>query len=305
MLFEAPTTSLDIAQSLRGKLLGPEDIQLKGINEIHHVEIGDVTFVDHPKYYDEALASAASLIIIDKEQEVPNGKALVVLANPFEAYNSLVLAERPINHVSVSIAPSATIGKGTHVDPGAIIGPKVIIGEDCHIQSNAVIGESCIIGDRVIVGPGCVVGGEAFYYKKNNDGYRAWRSGGHVELGNDVELGPNCTIARGVSSATRIGEGCKFDAQVQIGHDCKIGAHCLFAAQVGVAGNTTIGEWCLLLGQVGVAQNLVIGPNAMIYAKSGVSKSLEGGHHYFGYPAQRASTAYRDLAALRGLRNKK
>ncbi|MEO0628388.1 MAG: UDP-3-O-(3-hydroxymyristoyl)glucosamine N-acyltransferase [Bacteroidota bacterium] len=304
MQFANPFTSIQIAQRLGGKLLGPEDIRLDGINEIHHVRSGDVTFVDHPKYYDKALSSAASLILIDKEQEVPEGKALVVLDNPFSAYDSLVSAERPINYQHTNIDPSAIIGQGTHVAPGAVIGPHVVIGEDCHIQSNAVIGAHCILGDRVIVGPGCIVGSEAFYYKKTTEGYQAWRSGGHVELQDDVELGPNCTIARGVSSTTLIGKGCKFDAQVQIGHDCKIGEHCLFAAQVGVAGNTTIGEWCLLLGQVGVAQNLVIGANAMIYAKSGVSKSLEGGHHYFGYPAQRASSAYRDLAALRSLRKK-
>ncbi|MEM6397240.1 MAG: UDP-3-O-(3-hydroxymyristoyl)glucosamine N-acyltransferase [Bacteroidota bacterium] len=304
MKFKESFTSGELAARLAGKLLGPNDLAVRGINEIHHVENGDVTFVDFHKYYGKALSSEASLILIDKEQEVPEGKALIVLADPFTAYNSLVLAERPIEPMVDSIHPTAKIGHSTRIEPGAIIGKNATIGESSLIQANAIIGEYTEIGDRVIVGPGCVIGGEAFYYKKTSKGYTPWRSGGHVILEDDVELGPNCTIARGVSSATVIGTGTKFDAQVQIGHDCNIGPHCLFAAQVGVAGNTTIGEWCVLLGQVGIAQNLTIGARATILAKSGVSKNLEGGHEYFGYPAQRARSAYRELAALRNLRNK-
>ncbi|MEM6771023.1 MAG: UDP-3-O-(3-hydroxymyristoyl)glucosamine N-acyltransferase, partial [Bacteroidota bacterium] len=248
------------------------------------------------------LNSAASVILIDRASDCPPGKALLVVAEPFRAYNDLVLAERPYRHPANTIDPSAQIGEGVYLAPGAIIGPDVVIGAGSHVGANAVIAEGTRIGEGVYVGAGSVIGEEAFYFKKGPSGFTPWRSGGHVILEDGVEIGPNCTIARGVSSPTIIGAGTKLDAQVQIGHDCKIGKHCILAAQVGIAGNTTVGDWCLFQGQVGVAQNLTIGDRSIVLAKSGVSKNLAGGKEYFGYPAQEARTAFKDLAVLRRLR---
>jgi UDP-3-O-[3-hydroxymyristoyl] glucosamine N-acyltransferase len=302
MRLSSPFTAKALAEKIGAKLVGDGAILITGINEIHHVETGDISFVDHPKYYDSALKSAASVILIDQERDCPAGKALLIVEQPFDVYNDLVLAERPYRQVSETIHPSATIGEGTYIAPGAVVGPEVVIGRDCHVGANAVLAEGTELGDNVYVGAGSVVGEEAFYFKKNAEGFTPWRSGGRVTLEDGVEIGPNCTIARGVSSTTLIGEGTKLDAQVQIGHDCKIGRHCILAAQVGIAGNTTVGDWCIFQGQVGIAQNLTIGDKTIILAKSGVSKSLEGGKEYFGYPAQEARTAFKDLAVLRRLR---
>ncbi len=304
MKLTTPVTATQLAQQLSATLIGDGKIIITGINEIHHVAPGDLTFVDFHKYYDVALGSAASVILIDQARPCPPGKALIVVTEPFKAYNGLVLAERPERAWAGVIDPSAQIGTGTVIAPGAVIGPNAVIGADCRISANAVIGEGVVLEDKVAVGSGSIIGEEAFYFKKTKAGYTPWRSGGSVLLKTGVEIGPNCTIARGVSSVTTIGEGTKLDAQVQIGHDCHIGAHCLLAAQVGIAGNTTVGAWCVFLGQVGVAQNLTIGDHATILAKSGVSKDLEGGKQYFGYPAQEARTAFKDLAAIRRLRKK-
>jgi len=302
MQIARPITAHQLATRLNAKLIGDGEVIIAGINEIHHVAAGDLTFVDFHKYYDKALQSAASVILIDREHPCPSGKALIVIDQPFKAYNDLVLAERPDRDWKGTVDPSATIGGGTRVAPGAIVGPNAVIGNGCRINANAVIGEGVILEDGVTVGAGAVIGEAAFYFKKTDDGFTPWRSGGSVLLARDVEVGANCTIARGVSSVTTIGRGTKLDAQVQIGHDCRIGAHCIIAAQVGIAGNTTVGDWCVFQGQVGIAQNLTIGDRTVILAKSGVSKDLEGGKQYFGYPAQEARTAFKDLAILRRLR---
>lgn len=304
MRLSHPTTAAQLANRLNATLIGDGDLTVTGINEIHHVENGDLTFVDFHKYYGVALSSAATVILIDQVRPCPPGKALLVVEAPFTAYNDLVLAERPERQWLNTVDPSATIGEGTRISVGAIIGPGAIIGSNCRINANAVIGEDVVLKDDVIIGAGAVIGEEAFYFKKTAKGFIPWRSGGGVLLESDVEVGPNCTIARGVSSVTTIGQGTKLDAQVQIGHDCRIGEHCIIAAQVGIAGNTTVGDWCIFQGQVGIAQNLTIGDHTIILAKSGVSKNLEGGKEYFGYPAQEARTAFKDLAVLRRLRKK-
>lgn len=304
MRLHQATTAAQLATQLNATLIGDGELDITGLNEIHRVEQGDLTFVDFHRYYDVALKSAATVILIDQVRQCPPGKALIVVKEPFKAYNGLVLAERPEQRWSGKVDPSATIGAGTWVATGAIVGPGAIIGTNCRINPNAVIGEGVVLEDNVIVGAGAIIGEEAFYFKKTAEGYIPWRSGGSVLLCSDAEVGANCIIARGVSSVTTIGRGTKLDAQVQIGHDCRIGEHCIIAAQVGIAGNTTVGDWCVFQGQVGIAQNLTIGDRTIILAKSGVSKSLEGGKEYFGYPAQEARTAFKDIAVLRRLRKK-
>lgn len=302
MKLSAPLTAARLADRLDGTLIGDGSIRITGLNEIHHVEPGDLSFVDHSKYYASALNSAASVLLIDREAQCPEGKALIVTERPFAAYNELVMRERPLQKQTVNIDPSAVVAQGAYLEPGVIIGPGALVGAGCHLGANAVLGQGVELGNGVYVGAGSVIGGEAFYFKRTDAGYQPWRSGGTVRLEDNVEIGPGCTVARGVCSPTVIGFGTKLDAQVQIGHDCKIGRHCLLAAQVGIAGNTTVGDWCVFQGQVGVAQNLVIGDRVVILAKSGVSKDLEGGKQYFGYPAQEARTAFKDLAVLRRLR---
>jgi UDP-3-O-[3-hydroxymyristoyl] glucosamine N-acyltransferase len=163
------------------------------------------------------------------------------------------------------------------------------------------IAEHTIIQDHVTIQSGSVIGTEAFYFKKTEAGYQKWRSGGRVVIEDHVDIGPGCTINKGVSGDTRIGEGTKIDSQVHIGHDVVIGKRCLLAAQVGVSGNTVLGDDVVLYGQVGIAQNLKIGNKVIVSAKSGVSKDLEGGKVYFGYPAAEARSKFKELAALRHL----
>ena len=304
MKLTTPTTAGALAARLGAELIGDPALTVTGLNEIHHVATGDLCFVDHPRYYAPTLASAASVILIDRAEACPPGKALLVHPRPFAAYNGLVWAERPAAGSSASERRLPAIGEGTYLAPGVHLGDGVSIGRDCHIGANVVIGDGCTLGDRVTVSSGTVVGGEAFYFKRDADALIPWRSGGSVRLEDDVFLGPCCTIARGVSSVTVIGAGSKLDAQVQIGHDCKVGRHVQMAAQVGVAGNCVIGDWSILQGQAGIAQNVTLGERTVIMAQSGVGRNLEGGKSWFGSPVQEARKAFRDMVLVRKLGDK-
>ncbi len=301
MNFPNPIPVKTIAEKIGATIIGDDQLVATGINEIHQVRSGDITFVDVKKYFDKALNSAATIIILNEKTKAPKGKALLLCNDPFNAYNSLVLEHRPFQPIQNNISPTAEIDSSSIVEPGAIIGHHVKIGSNCYVQSNVVIAEHTIIGDRVMVQAGALIGTDAFYFKKTEVGYQRWRSGGRVILESDVEIGAGCTINKGVSGDTIIGEGTKLDCQVHIGHDVVIGKRCLFAAQVGIGGNTIVGDDVVMYGQVGVAQNLKIGNKVVIAAKSGVSKDLEEGKTYFGYPAGEARTIWRELAALRHL----
>jgi UDP-3-O-[3-hydroxymyristoyl] glucosamine N-acyltransferase len=294
-------TLKEISEILGARFIGPENHLISGINEIHQVESGDLSFVDHPKYYDKCLHSAAGTILINKEVDCPEGKALIFSDDPVGAYNFLVDFFRPFRASSQMISDTAVIGKNTIIQPGVFIGNHVILGDDCIIHPNVTIYDHCVIGHRVEIHAGTVIGADAFYYKKRSDGYDKLRSGGRVVIADDVEIGAACTIDKGVSGDTIIGKGSKLDNQIHVGHDTVIGEHCLFAAQVGIAGVAKIEDDVILWGQVGVSKDLVIGKGAVVLAQSGVPKSLEGGKTYFGSPVSDAKLKMKELAALKYL----
>ena len=266
------------------------------------MEAGDIIFVDHPKYYDICIQSAATFIIINKKVDCPYGKALLIVPEPFEAYLKLVNHFRPFSPAVKSISDSVSIGKDTTIMPNAFIGNHVHIGKNCIIHPNVTILDHCIIGDHVIIQAGTVIGSDAFYYNKKTNRdihYKKMNSCGRVVIEDFVEIGANCTIDRGVSGDTVIGAGTKIDNLVQIGHDTEIGKNCLFAGQVGIAGATKIEDEVILWGQVGVSKTLTIGKGAIVYAQSGVKDSIAGGKVYFGSPVEEAREKMKELVWIK------
>ncbi len=302
MRFDQPVALTKIASLIDAELIGNTTAFAKGINEIHKVEEGDLVFVDHPKYYETCIQSAASFIIINKETTFPEGKALLITDDPFEAYQKIVSYYRPFQPSLQVLSDTYRAGEGTVIMPNAYIGNQVSIGNNCVIYPNVTILDHCVIGDNVVIQAGTVIGSDAFYYNKKTNRpihYKRMLSGGRVVIGNDVEIGAGCTIDRGVSGDTYIGEGTKMDNLVHIGHDTVVGKNCLFAAQVGIAGATTIEDNVILWGQVGVSKTLTIGKDAIVLAQSGVPSSLQGGKTYFGYPAEDAAAKKREFVWIK------
>lgn len=302
MKFPTPVSVGVLAELISAELVGNTAGHATGINEIHRVEEGDVVFVDHPKYYDKCINSAASYIIINKKVDVPEGKALLVHDQPFEAYLKIVKHYRPFTPYISMQSESAVIGEGTYIAPNAFIGHNVTIGRKCIIHPNVTILDYTVIGDNVVIQAGTVIGSDAFYYNTKKDRevwYKKMTSCGNVVIEDDVEIGAGCTIDRGVTADTRIGKGTKIDNLVHIGHDTLVGKNCLFAGQVGIAGGTTIEDGVTLWGQVGVSKTLTIGANAVVLAQSGIPSSLEGGKTYFGSPADDASARRREIVWIK------
>ncbi len=299
MKFPIPYTLKQIANLIDCEYVGAEDFPISGINEIHVVEPGDIVFVDHPKYYDKALESAATIVLINKEVDCPVGKALLISDDPFRDFNKLTEYFKPFKASSSSIADNAVIGKGTVVQPHCFIGNNVSIGKNCLIHSNVSIYDDAIIGDNVTIHAGAVLGASAFYYKNRPEGYDQLKSGGRVIIEDNVDIGALCTIDRGVTGDTTIGEGSKLDNQIQIGHDTLIGKKCLIASQTGIAGCVVIEDNVTIWGQVGVKSGITIAKGTVIYAQSGLGHTTAEGKTYFGSPAQEAREQFKEMAYIR------
>ncbi|MNX83469.1 UDP-3-O-acylglucosamine N-acyltransferase [compost metagenome] len=289
----------EIANLLQCKFIGDQDFPVLGMNEIHVVEPGDIVFVDHPKYYDKALQSAATIVLINKEVDCPEGKALLISDDPFRDFNTLTKHFKPFQATNVAMAVSAVIGEGTVIQPNSFVGNNVTIGKNCIIHSNVSIYDHTVIGDNVIIHAGTILGADAFYYKKRPDGFDQLISGGRVVIEDNVGIGALCTIDKGVTGDTTIKEGTKIDNQVHVGHDTVIGKKCLIASQTGIAGCVIIEDEVTIWGQVGTTSGITIGAKAVIMGQTGVTKSVEGGKSYFGTPIEESREKLKQLANIK------
>lgn len=300
MKFDKELNLKDLAGFLGREYYGDDNHVVSGINEIHKVEPGDVVFVDHPKYFDKALNSAATTIIITKKVDYPSGKAIIVSDTPFDDFNKIIRNHRKRESWTAGenqkdIHPSAQLF------PNVSIGNNVKIGANSKICAGVVICDNTVIGENVVIGPNSVIGHDAFYYKKKPEGYERLETCGRTVIEDKVEIGACTTIDCGVSGDTVIGEGTKIDNQVHVGHDTVVGKNCLFAANVGIAGCVIVEDNVTMWGQVGIASDVRIGEGATLLAKAGTNKDLEGNRMYFGAPAIDARLKMREIAALKQL----
>ena len=299
MKFKNPQILGDIALLINAEFIGDKNFKIFGINEIHVVEKGDIVFVDHPKYYDKALNSAATTILINKKVACPEGKSLLISDDPFRDFNKITKHFNPFIASRQSISDAALIGQDTIIQPNVFIGNNVTIGSNCIIHPNVTIYDKTVIGNNVTIHANTVLGADAFYYKNRTTGYEKLISGGRVVIKDNVDLGASCTIDRGVTGDTTIGEGTKIDNQVHVGHDTIIGKKCLIASQTGIAGCVIIEDKVTIWGQVGTNSGITIGKGAIILGQTGVTKSVAGGKSYFGTPVSESREKLKEMAGIK------
>ena len=304
MQFPSPVSANWIADFINAKISGNQKSFATGINEIHKVKTGDIVFVDHPKYYDACLNSAATFIIINAGKEVPQGKTLFIVDDPFDAYLKIVNHFKPFVASDKMISDSSKVGKNSTIMPNVFLGNNVVVGDNCIIHPNVIIYDDCVIENYVEIHSGTVIGSDAFYFntkKSRENWYKKMQSCGQVLIQDHVEIGANCTIDRGVSDSTIIGSGTKMDNLIHVGHDVVMGKNCLIAAQVGIAGGTILGDGVTLWGQVGVNKTIMIGDNAVVMGQGGVTSSIEGNKTYWGTPIQEFYAKRKELVLIKRL----
>ena len=299
MKFKTPQTLSQIADLTNSEFVGDPNFIITGINEIHLVNKGEIVFVDHPKYYTKALNSLATTILIDKKVDCPIGKTLLISDDPFRDFNKITKHFNPFIAATENISNNSTVGEGSIIQPNVFIGNNVTIGKNCLIHPNVTIYDNSIIGNNVIIHANTVLGADAFYYKNRSDGFDKLISGGRVILKDNVDIGASCTIDKGVSGDTIIGEGTKIDNQVHIGHDTIIGERCLIASQTGISGCVIIEDRVTIWGQVGINSGVSIGEGAVILGQTGVTKSVTGGKSYFGTPIAESREKLKEMAEIK------
>ncbi len=289
-----------------------EDIIIKDVASLSSANIGDISFLQNPKYIEAFTKTNASACIVSEKfiEKAPENLVLLISENPYYSY-ALVAGkfynkENKFLEISefANVDSTADIGSGTIIKAGVYIGAGCIIGKNCIINSNVNI-TNAIIGDNVIIHNGASIGQDGFGYAFHNGKHIKVPQLGRVIIENDVEIGANTTIDRGAGPDTIIGEGTKIDNLVQIGHNVKIGKHCIIVSQVGISGSTEIGDYVIIGGQAGIAGHLKIGSQAQIGAQAGIARDVEAGAKVSGTPAVPVNQYHRQAIILDKLANKK
>jgi UDP-3-O-[3-hydroxymyristoyl] glucosamine N-acyltransferase len=320
-------TTAAIADLVQGKLRGPGGLAISGLETLELARPGDLTFIGDAKHAGLWASSRASAALVTKGVDIADAsegeRALIVvesadlaMATVLERFAPPAPAPEIGLHPTAFVEESAVLGDGVrigafvYVGPEAVIGDGVtlharatvldgaIIGADSVLWPGAVVRERCLLGKRVVLHAGAIIGADGFGYRPLPDGsgIRHIPHIGHVELGDDVEVGANAAIDRGKFGATSIGAGTKIDNLVQIGHNCRIGRLCMISGQSGLSGSITVGDGVLMGGGAGIADHVSIGAGARIAARSGVSKNIPPGETWAGYPARPFHDMYRILA---------
>ncbi len=316
-----PYTAAQIAEQLRGEIVGDGAVSLTGFAPADRARAGDLTFAENEDYFARAQASAASAVLVPTRFGASN-KTLICVPNARVAFARVLPLFFPPAVLPAGVHPSAVVAPSAQIDPTVHVGPHCVIGEGVrigartalrggnHIGAGACLGEDvCLypnvvvyhqaqIGNRVAIHAGSVVGADGYGYVLDEGRHRKVLQLGNVVIHDDVEIGANVTIDRAALGSTVIGQGTKIDNLVQIGHNVVIGEHCLVVSQVGIAGSTRLGNYCVLAGQVGLAGHLKIGNQVTIAAQSGVMRDIEDGQKVLGSPAIADKEGKRQLIAL-------
>jgi UDP-3-O-[3-hydroxymyristoyl] glucosamine N-acyltransferase len=303
-------TVRQLAEWVRGEVLGDGDLPISGARPLAEAGPGDITFVEHDKHLTAWQASRASAAIVPAGVPV-NGRPLIRVSDPLMAFVEIVQHLRGrAAHVEHGIHPTAQVHPTVEVGPGVAIGPFAVVGEgtrlgaDCTLHTGVVVGrfcklgrevtlhpravlyDDCVIGSRVMIHANAVIGADGFGYRVQGGRHVKVPQLGWVEIEDDVEIGACSTIDRGTFGPTRVGTGTKIDNLVMIGHNCTIGRHNVLCSQVGIAGSSTTGDYVVMAGQVGVADHITIGDQVTIGAKSGVPGNIAAHSQVLGYPAR-------------------
>lgn len=312
----------ELAELVGGTLQGDGTTRIERAAPLNEARPGDITFVADKKYEALVPTTQASAVIVYRGF-ADSTKPLIRVDDPLESF--LLVCGRlhkpqPRGRVGVHpqslVDPTARLGQDVNIYPFAVVGPESVIGHRVDIRQGAFIGARCrlgddvviypnvtiydetVIGHRVIIHSGAVIGSDGFGYRLRNGRHEKIPQMGHVEIGDDVEIGACTTIDRATFGVTRVGRGTKIDNLVMIGHNCQIGEDCLLISQVGVAGSCTIGNRVVMAGQVGVADHIRIGDDAVIGAQAGVTKDVRAGDVVLGSPAAPAVEMKRMLMSL-------
>ncbi len=284
----------DIAERLGLTWEGDGEREVLRVAPLDTAGSGELAFANSRRALRDAQSSSAGCLLVPLEFPNPGGRTLIRAKDPRAACAKVIPWLHPVPQPPRGIHPAALIGADCDIAAGVSIGPLCVVGDGVRIGSGSVlypgvhVYPGVEIGERAVIHSGAVIGADGFGFVFEDGRYSKFPQVGRVVIGNDVEIGANCTIDRAALGVTSIGDGSKLDNLVHIAHNCRIGRHVVIAAQTGLAGGTVIEDYAVIGGQVGMGDNVTVKSGAVVGSGAGIlsSKVLRGGEVWWGTPAR-------------------
>lgn len=263
-----------LAEVVSGRVIGDGETQIARIADLDNAVEGEIAYVDNPKFFDAALDSKASCLIVSSGERFP-GRTLIEVSNPKLAFSLIGAVLHPTDrqpsiHPTAVVAETADIALTAYIGPHVTVGEYVRVGDHCVLHPNVVLYDGVSIGNRVILHAGVCIGADGFGYVRHDLGYQKFPQIGTVVIEDDVEMGAYTCVDRAALGRTRIGRGTKLDNMVHVGHNCDIGERVVIAAQTGISGSVVIEDDCVIGGQVGFGDHTRVQKGAIIGSKAGI-----------------------------------
>jgi len=320
---------LEINEVLKGVIAGATSQNITAPEQLETANESEISFIGNKKYEKLWETSKACVAIVNEDISIEPGenRAFIKVKNADLAMSQVLEMFAPSTplfaqdiHLTAVVDASAVLGTGVRIGAGSYIGPKVTIGDhttiypnvtildECTIGNNTVIWsgtvirERCHLGNDCIIHPNATIGADGFGFRPCAErGLVKIPQIGNVIIGNNVEIGANSCVDRGKFSSTILGDGCKIDNLVQIGHNSKLGKFCIMAGNSGLAGSVTLGNGVIIGGSASIKDHTTIGDGAIVGAGSGVTGDIPAGKTMLGYPAVEARDALKQWAILKRL----
>ena len=314
----------DIAAQLGGVVLGDEQIIIRQVATLASAGEGEIAFLSNLKYKSQLQTTLAAAVIVSPEFADALSLPRIVSNNPYAYYARLATLLNPLKNSSPRVHPSAhcasvipetvTVGPNVSIGSGVVLGESVVIHAGCALGDGVRIGDGsvlypnvsiyadCEIGRNGIIHSGVVIGADGFGFAPDQGEWIKIPQLGRVVIGNDVEIGASTTVDRGALDNTTIGDGCKIDNQIQIGHNCVIGKNCVIAACAAIAGSVTLQDGVVVGGAAMIAGHVTIASGAVISGGSLVMKNItKPGQYTSVFPLEEHSHWLHNAAQIRHL----
>lgn len=312
-------TLAELARLCSAVVDGDELLTVDGPASLSDAGPREISFLASPRYTPQVVTTRAGALVAHRDFVSPRSDLpLLRCDDPNRSFTEIVQAfAPPVVAAVMGIHPTAVVDASAQIDSTASIGPHCVVaaharigartrlvanvyvgpysavGDDGVLHPSVVVYDRVTIGARALIHGGTVIGSDGFGFEPAATGWNKIPQMGSVEIGDDVEMGGNCTIDRGRFGPTRIDRGVKMDNQVHVAHNVHVEEGALLIAQVAIAGSTRIGKGAILAGQAGIAGHATIGAGARIGAQSGVTGVVPPGADYFGSPARPRGEALR------------
>jgi UDP-3-O-[3-hydroxymyristoyl] glucosamine N-acyltransferase len=269
----------EIASFLKTEIMGDPQREVEKVGYLHTAKRDELAYC-HLKDVDKDLRAIretrAGIVICQRN--------LRAELKQYKLESTLILTDFP-KYDFARVVQEFFVSEPALISPLSHVDTNVEMGRDVDIHPHVTIYRNTKIGNRVRVRANAVLGSEGDYGRNSKGELRRVPHVGRLIVEDDVDIGSNTTIQRGILRPTIIGNGTKIGPNCDIGHEVRIGRNCIITGMTLIAGATEIGDNTYIAPHSTIRNSVRLGSNVFVGIGSLVINNVPDGATVLGRPA--------------------